>query len=222
MSQELKLEDTESTVFNLLQEYLKRNRSFDMVEIVPYLEDKLRRSSENISSEGIKKVLISLLRKKMIVKGIALTKTELFHNTKRKQIFDYICANPGSFFYKIYKDLKISSRTITWHLNILEKFGYIKKEHIDNRDVYFDPILDFDTVKTKYFISRQKSQKIIYYLRSNDEGLTKTDLLNATDFHSTTLTKYLNALEAVKVVIEIKIGDTIYFALNKKIKHLLN
>ncbi len=221
MAQEISLVGLEPTVFKILQDYLKSNKPFDMLEIIPYLVEKMARLSINTNSEGVKQVLVSLLKKKFIFKGTTLTREDVLTTLKRKEIFDYIRSNPGTHFIKIMNSLNLSNTVVTWHLDILEKFGYIKREIVDNREIYFDPVLDVNQVKIRYYGTKEKSKKILYYLMNNDDGLTKTELLNATAFHSNTLTKYLEALESLKIIVVIKKSDTILYTFNKKYSSIL-
>ncbi|MFX1393855.1 MAG: hypothetical protein ACFFAH_09800, partial [Promethearchaeota archaeon] len=71
------LAEHEEIVFEVIREYLNKNRVFDMKKIVPFIKSRIAKSSINISYEGIQKILISLAKKKKIVEGTKLTKKDV-------------------------------------------------------------------------------------------------------------------------------------------------
>ncbi|MHA1148829.1 MAG: hypothetical protein ACTSR8_11375 [Promethearchaeota archaeon] len=59
---------------------------------------------------------------------------------------------------------------------MLIKFGFIKKERIDNHEIFSDVRINSNKVKMHYYVSKEKSKKIIDYLKENDIGITKTQI----------------------------------------------
>jgi predicted transcriptional regulator len=95
---------------------------------------------------------------------------------------------------------------------MLVKFNFIRKETLDNHDIYFDADMNFEDVKKKYFTSKTKSKKIIDYLKVNNDGITKTQLSNDLKMHPNTITKYLESLHEHDIIIREKISNkTLYF-----------
>ena len=125
-----KLSGNEKFVLELIQEYLDKNRYFDETTIKPFIESRISRSSTNISSEGIRVILKSLVEKTLIVNGSKLLKEEILANSNRKKIYTYIRENPGTYFNRIVKKFKLSKSVIEWHISMLSKFGYIRRENI--------------------------------------------------------------------------------------------
>ena len=88
----------------------------------------------------------------------------------------------------------------------------ISKEVFDNHDIYFDSSLDFEGVKISYFTSKEKSKKIIDYLKSNNEGTTKTRLSEVLRMHPNTISKYLDSLLKYQIINKEKMSNkTLYF-----------
>ncbi|KKN37053.1 hypothetical protein LCGC14_0767530, partial [marine sediment metagenome] len=125
----------EKIVFTVVQEYLNKNRYFDVNEITPFIVSRFRLSSININIKGIEEILRSLVKKKIIVEGSKLSIDEILNNEKRKIIYQFILNNPGTYFYKIVTQLGISNHVVVWHLKMLLKFDLIQVEKVENHDV---------------------------------------------------------------------------------------
>lgn len=137
-------------------------------------------------------------------------------------IYNHISNNPGIYFYKIVKNLGLSNHVVIWHLNFLIKFNYIRKEIINNQKVYFTPNVKLKEVEKRYFSSRKRSQKILDYLKFNNQGVTKNQLSIELKIHSNTLSKYLESLEKLNLIVKEKmLKKTLYFLNNDEnsIKH---
>lgn len=206
------LVEHEQIVFETIKEYLNKNRTFDIKKILPFIASKFAKSSININNEGIYKVITSLIRKKMVIEGTKLTKDNILINPKRIDIFNFIIDNPGKHLNKIAKELEISNAVVYWHLSVILKFGLIQKIDFDNREVYFDINLNKNELFKIYIISKEKSKKIINYLKVNNIGIPKTKLSNDLKIHYNTIGKYLKYLEEFKIISKVKRSNTkLYF-----------
>ena len=205
----------ESLVFSVVQEYLNKNRYFDVNEILPFIVSRFRMSSININMKGIEEILKSLVKKKIIVEGSKLSIDEILKNEKRKKIYDFILDNPGTYFYKIVTKLGISNHVVVWHLKMLLKFNFIKVEKFENHNVYFDAQFNVKNSKFAYITSKEKGKKIIDYLRENDFGTSKSQLSNALNMHPNTISKYLKMLEQFKIIIKKKVSKRVIYFLNE-------
>ncbi len=207
----------EDLVLNIVKDYLNKNVVFDIQKMVPYILNQCAKSNINLNNSGIRKILISLLEKKHLVKGTALTKQDLFLNLNRKQIYEYINQNPGTYINKISTALKINNRVIIWHITFLLKFDLIKAHKLKIHEIYYNPGKNLDDAKKNFYLSKEKSQKIIYYLNTNKEGLTKNQISEALQMHPNTVTKYLDLLEGFSVILSEKIENTtLYFLKESK------
>jgi len=212
----VELAEEEVVVLNFVHEYLNKNRQFIFEEILPFLNSRIRLSSVNISNEGVRKILISLTNKKLIVEGSKLSKSEILNNKKRKDIYEFILKNPGTYFNRIIHELNLSNHIVVWHLNMLLKFEFITKEILENHDIYFDTRSVFDNIKLKYFTNKEKSQKIISFMKNDNIGITKTHLSQELKMHMNTLAKYLKLLEKYEVIVKKKIDNNYLYFLSQK------
>lgn len=213
----------EELVYNTLLEYLNKNRSMNLTEVVPFLSSRLSKASVNINNEGIVKILKNLIKKRLVVEGSMLVKEEILDIPKRKKIYDYIMDNPGVYFNTIKKKLKLSSHLVLWHLNMLTEFGYINKVNVHNHELYFDVKLNPYEVKVNYFFSHEKSGKMLEYLSLNTYGISKTKLSTELGFHINTITKYLDSLEVLRIIYREKHHKQVLYFINEDfLQEILN
>lgn len=205
----------EKLVLNAVQEYLNKNRYFNMKELLPFINSRFKIASININNRGIEEILRSLVKKKIIVKGSKLSRMDILNNQKRKNIYDFILKNPGTYFNKIIRELQISNHVVVWHLNMLLKFNFIKKEKFENHYAYFDSNFNVKNSKFRYVTSKEKSKRIIEYLKYYDFGITKTQLSTDLKMHINTSTKYLKMLEQFNIVIKKKVSKRMIYFLNE-------
>ena len=212
----LELVKEENIILTIVHDYLNKNRQFTFEEILPYINSRIRLSSTNISNEGVRLILKSLTNKKLIVEGSKLMKSEILNNQKRKEIYEFIVKNPGTYFNKILHELNYSNHIVVWHLSMLLKFEFISKKILENHEIYFDTTTELDDISSTYFTAKEKSQKIINYMKKNNLGITKTNLSQELNMHMNTLAKYLNLLEDYNVIVKKKIDNKNLYFLSEK------
>ncbi len=137
------LSEEENIVLTVVQEYLDKNRQFDLEKIISFIISRFRLSAINININGLKEILKSLIKKNLIVEGSKLSHDDILLNLKRLKIYNYILKNPGVYFNRIVKDLNLSNHIVIWHLNMLMRFNFIKEVVLDNHKIYFETNLDF-------------------------------------------------------------------------------
>ncbi len=203
----------EELVLEIVQDYLSKKRQFNIDDIIPYISFFVRKSSYNLNYQGIKSVLISLVKKNYLIEGSKLTRDDVLANKKRRTIYNHISRNPGIYFTKLIKDLGYTNHVVVWHLNILIKFKFINKRIWDRHEIFFDSKVDPQQAKFKFFTTRKKSKMIIQFLRENNIGNTKTKISKALNMHLNTSSKYLNILKKCKVIVEEKIENQVLYFL---------
>ena len=204
--------ELEEIVFNAIQDYLNKNRPFIRNKIISYLHNIFKNTSMNVNKNGIQKILISLAEKKKIAFGSKLTKEDILLNSNRKKIYDFIREHPGTYFNRILNELDLNNNVIVWHLSFLEKFNFIKKMKIEYHEVYFESHLDLQKIKKIHILSKEKSKKIINYLKAKIFGVTKTQITIDLKMHNNTATKYLNyLLELNSIFCRRKARKILYF-----------
>jgi len=215
----------EKLVLEIVQEYLNKNREFNVEKIIPFIYSRIKHTQINLNYQGIHDILKSLLKKKILVEGSKLSSDDVLFNEARRRVFNFILENPGTYFSKILKKLDLANHVVVWHLNMLLKFSFIEKSLIDNTEVYYEKSMDLRDVELIYFKNHNKSKKIIQYLLKNDRGVNKTKIAEDLNIHINTLSKYLIMLENLRIIYSEKIDKHyLYFLeetyqLNRKDVH---
>jgi predicted transcriptional regulator len=206
----------EQTVLEIINEYLDKNRFFSVNDILPFISSRFAKSGININVNGIRTILKSLVEKNFIVEGSKLTRDEILFNFNRKKIYEFIQQNPGTHFYNIVTNLDLNIPVVEWHLNILIKFMYISKEKIENIMAYFDVNVKPESRMVIYLMSKDKCKQIINFLKENQEGMTRYQISEQLNMHSTTVAKYTDKLNENGILTKKSLSNkTLYFLNNE-------
>lgn len=207
--------NNEQVVLETINEYLDKNRYFSLNDILPFISSRFAKSGINVNIDGIKTILKSLIEKNIIVEGSKLTKTDILLNYNRNIIYNYIYKNPGVHFNKIVSTLNLNIPVVEWHLNMLIKFVFITKEKIDNLDTYFDINIKSEDRMLIYLISSNKYKQIIEYIKENQEGISKHQISEQLNMHSTTVNKYTDRLLEYGILTKKALPNKTLFFLNQ-------
>jgi DNA-binding MarR family transcriptional regulator len=152
-----------------------------------------------------------------------LKREEIQSNPYRKKIYRFIMKNPGVQFNQIVKTLDMNISLVEWHLNILLKFNFIKKEKLDHHDAYFHLDIEPEHYKILHLISREKCKEIVEYLKINNIGITRNRLSEELNMHPNTIKRYIKKLEKNRLLHLKKLPNkTLYFLDEKKYDHFKN
>ena len=218
----VEITEYENLILTLVQDYLNQNKYFNMRKVISFINAKLRTYSVDLNYRAIEEILRSLTKKKLIDEGTRFTRLDVLNNQKRKQIYNFILKNPGVYFNTIVRSLKLNKPVIVWHINMLARFDFIKREEFENHEIFFDSRLSAMNRKFRYFTSKEESKKNLEYLRENDYGITKTHLSMNLGMHHNTITKYLNKFEDFNIIIKKKIAKRTLYFLNEDLMEVLD
>ncbi|MFX1390823.1 MAG: hypothetical protein ACFE9Z_12235 [Promethearchaeota archaeon] len=212
----------ENLILSIVQQYLSLNKYFNMKKVLPFIQSILRSALVDLNTRAIEEILRSLVKKKVIVESTKLSKNDILNNETRNRIYNYILKNPGVYFNKIVIELEINKPVVVWHVKMLEKFGFVKREVFENHAIFFESNLIEKKKKYSYYTTKDKSKKIIEYLKMNDFGITKTHLSNDLGMHHNTVSKYLKILEGFNVIVKKKTSKHTLYFLNEDLLETLN
>ncbi len=215
--------DTKNILADLIQEILGKGKIVDFKALVSHIKYTVSKSSLNINDDGIKHIIKSLLENNYIVQGSRLTRNNVLNNLNRKKIHDTIIQNPGLYRNKLAKKLQLSNHVVGWHVNILLKFNFIKKEMVNKHEIYYDSTLNSINTKVCYLLAKNISQEIInYILYESNIGITKTRISNTLNIHYSIIGKYINDLEEVDILEKKKLPNQTLYFLNETLYNKLN
>ncbi len=207
--------EAEVVVFNFVREYLSNNRIFETNKAIAFINSRLSKSDINLNGYGIDAIITNLIKKNMIIEGSKYTRDDVLKNSNRMSIYTTILENPGIHFMRIVGALGMSIFLVKWHLDMLLKFNYIKRTQVGHCEIYFDSALSAQKASVLHFLSREKTIKIMNYLRENSNGCPKYRLSKEIKMHPNTITKYIQKLEEIGCISKRKVSNkTLYFVNN--------
>jgi len=125
--------------------------------------------------EDLKIAFFSILSSPLYTK---LEKDKILFQTNRHDIYRYLSNNPGVNYSRIKKELNLGTGTLVYHLNVLEKEGFIHSKKGDSRKIFFlkDFSGGFNRIEKLPISLLQK--RIIDYLK-NHGSASMRDIENA-------------------------------------------
>ncbi|MFW9879307.1 MAG: winged helix-turn-helix transcriptional regulator [Candidatus Thorarchaeota archaeon] len=208
----VELKQHEHLILSIVQEYLNQNKFFNMKKVTYFINSKLKLASVDLNYRAIEEILRSLVKKNFIREGTKLSRSEILNNETRKKIYEFILKNPGVYFNRIARELEVNKAVVIWHIDMLEKFAFIRREEFENHEIFFEMSIDENNNRFRFLTSKEKSKRIIEFLKKHDYGITKTQLSSDLGMHHNTISKYLRMLEDFNVVIKKKTyKKTLYF-----------
>ncbi|MFW9866580.1 MAG: ArsR family transcriptional regulator [Candidatus Thorarchaeota archaeon] len=206
------LEDVESVVFQLVEEFLKKKTFFSINDIIEFVNNRVRRNP-NINRNKIELVIKSLIKKRVIIPGTRLMKNNIRENPLRNKIYNFINKKPSNI-NEIMRELKIGSNQALWHLSCLEKFRFIRSKKLNNHRIFFkfDSNPKFD--KFHYYLNKDIVQNIISFIEKENKPLKITEIANGLKKNHSTVKKYLEILKNLKLIKSEKINGKIGYNLD--------
>ncbi len=208
----VELTQNENMIYDIVLEYLNQNRVFQIENLLSFIKARFRAASININEQGIETLLKGLVEKNLLVEGSKMTKEQVLENAKRNLIYKYILEHPGIHINRLIRKTGLPFNVVIWHVNILETFGFVNRNKIENRCIFHSPELELNKVKFYYFTTKDQCKKIFNYLKAHDYGITKTALSSDLNMHIDTVSKYLEFLGEYNIVSKkIESNKTLFF-----------
>lgn len=190
--------DEKTQILRIAEELLRENK-------VIYLDMLFKICRRRLKMDSIKihTTIQQLYKEKILVNGSKMTKKAVLHHNFREKLFNYVKMHPGKNFSMLKKEIpieiksenNISSGFLTWHLNILVKFGFIKMVTLGNFNVYMEKELDAN-VGLLYFQFRKKITRDILWLIVKEGQLNQADVYSSIEENRGTVYYHLkNMLE---------------------------
>lgn len=204
------LTEHEREIYPFIQNYLSTNKMLEIDRLISYLRIIVANKDVNLNYVGIKQTVQNLIEKKIILEGTRLTKEQILNNGNRKDVFTFICSNPGVYHFQIAKHLNLANHIVNWHLDALLNFDFIKEVKIDNHQIYYDSNISPDHAIIQYYFRSEKVNQILSYLRNKPEGVSKTKIAKDMNMHPLTVKKYVDDLLKYNLLIKKNSGPKVF------------
>lgn len=136
----------------------------------------------------------------------------------RKQIFEYVQANPGSHFSKVKRELAMETGLLQYHLRKLEEYNILEsKDHQGKRRLFVTRELDTEEQSILSTLRYETTRKILLYLLEHGPA-RNVDIAETVNVDPSTVTWHVSNLEDEGVVETIKDGrTTLYQVANEEL-----
>ncbi len=202
------LTEAEQKVLEIVDELIKQNQLIRIKELFALAKRKLK-----FPDIEVEQAVWSLISKKYITDGTKLSKTTVLENFNRQEILKYIFDNPGANIRAVRSKMSMGAYLTSWHLKILEKFGYIRKKPHKNMFLIFPYILKEEDEDAFLVLKDDKVIEVNEYL-FEQESITIENLMEKFGLDQPDAQSYLNILSGVDLVNSKEVEENIVYTGN--------
>jgi hypothetical protein len=148
---------------------------------------------KDAEKQDIINAIESLFRQKMFFPGKSLIKDDVLANKNRKAVFDAIKREPGINVSQLREMLGICSQLLLLHLQVLEKFGFIRRVSFGRNTAFFDSLFQKEYEKMCYYLHKKNILPVVEAIVKNN-ATTPNQLAGLTSLPRTTLERKLQWL----------------------------
>ncbi len=189
LANEIDISPLQIRILELAGQLMERHYLLDLDNL--YLE--CLRFLRDVGKLDIQNALSDLVHRKILINGKALNRQKLLENPNRARIIMLIRQEPGIHFSRIKAGINKESRTVQWHLKMLEKFDFIREERFGNNVVYFDLLQDKQYDRLHYYLHKDGAPAILKAILAHP-GIPLVDLIDQVQMPRSTLARKIKAL----------------------------
>jgi len=147
-----------------------------------------------------------------------IRKEELLKLEIRRQVYQFILKYPGFHFRELSRKLKIPKTTLAFHLNLLEKRGFIVFKSEDRYSRFY-VTKNFGRLEKKVIhILRQETPRNIVLYIGWLASASQAELSRELELTAKTIEKHLKRLVAIGIVEPIPLENGVMYTAHKN-KH---
>ena len=182
-------------VIEIAEEILDENKILDIETLYNRAKKHLK-----IPSKGLKIIIQILINNKILVNRSKFTKRTVLSNNKRKIIFNFIQQNIGAHF-SLIKNAWASNGELgspgelIWHLDMLNKFNYIKRLTLKNYTIFIPFDVDDESGKIYFVLQDELYRKILTFVISSNIQERSAIYKNIGENRETTYYRIQNLIE---------------------------
>jgi len=205
-------------VLEIAEELVRENKVLNIRIIYNRAKHRLR-----IPRNGLLKIIQMLIDMQILINGSHFTRDTVLSNEIRNYIYEIINTEIGIHFSEIKRKIdtisEISTGQLIWHIEMLLKFGLIKKIKFKNYTIFL-PIDIEDQLGIIYFLLRDEMNRNILRLLVKNGCMHKSSLYKDLKEEREKLYYHLNVLKDNDIIMT-KEGDEDLFCLVPELEHLI-
>jgi len=155
------------------------------------------REIKDVAPETIRTAIKMLLSKNILFDGAAMTKDEVLGNETRHRIFEIIYRRPGIHYSGIKALAETDSRSLSFHLNVLGRFGFVRFEQMNNNKAYYEISSPRECDILFYYMQKEDARDIFKVVLEH-ESISVDDLFT---FFEDSMSRQ-TLLRKIKILIE--------------------
>ncbi len=206
----------EQKILAIVDRLVKKNQFIKIKDLFAIAKKELK-----FDEVEIERAIWSLVSKKYIVDGKKFTKETILANKKRQEILKFIINNPGANVRAVRGEMDTGAYLTSWHLQMLQKFGYIWKKSFKNQILIFPYLIKESDYEAFIVLKDEKSFAINEFIFER-ETITVQDVMKQFDLNQGTAQSYLDNLLSTDLIdFKEEDGVEIYWGNMEKLKPIL-
>lgn len=129
----------------------------------------------------------------------------------RREIYQLVCETPGSYFYEIVCALAAPQGTLSWHLRMLEKDGFIKSDKFGGKRLFFPKMLRSESAERAFAILKNGTAAKVFDQIVNNSGCYQSEIAEKLGIHHDTVRHHINRLAEAELIEVIRDGRTVKY-----------
>ncbi len=105
----------------------------------------------------------------------------------RKDLYQVLCENPGTYLLELVNLLESPLGTLTWHLRMLQREGLIKSTKFAGKRLYYPKMLRSQEAEMAYLTMRSETAQQIFTHIVNNPGCYQEQLAEERGVHHDTI-----------------------------------
>lgn len=139
-----------------------------------------------------------------------LTLTDIFENENRLNIINQILRNPGIHHNELLRNCDLQKGQLQWHLDVLLKYNFIKKEKYGQYTIYFPITTSFDANEyLENLIAKSKTTSEILNIIKENPGVNSSEISRILSLSRNTIKYHIDKLSEENVIKLVRRGRKI-------------
>jgi predicted transcriptional regulator len=115
----------------------------------------------------------------------------------RRDLYQVLCENPGTYLLELVEMLESPLGTLTWHLRILEREGLVKSIKFAGKRLYYPKMLRSREAEMAYLTMRSETAQKIFAFIVNNPSCYQEQMAENLGVHHDTVRWHVTRMEEV-------------------------
>ena len=124
----------------------------------------------------------------------------------RKELYEVLCSNPGTYLLELVDILESPLGTLTWHLRILEREGLVKSIKFAGKRLYYPKMLRSQEAEMAYLTMRSDTAQKVFAFVVNNSGCYQEQMAESLGVHHDTIRWHVSRMEEVGLIKVVREG----------------